>query len=226
MKRWMLLLIITLIILPLTFGAVICEEKLTPGKTCTMLTPDLSCTNYTYEIINQSGTSVGNQSLTQLNGSIYSLNVSLPTGSYIVKLCDDSTRELIVEGEDDMASLSITLFILLSTLGLFVLPFVVRRFSKNKFLDLSIKRGCWIVALYLMVLNSTIIVQIAEFAGIEVNQALYRYMWLFGWVGYVFIMFTFIKTLLDLVEMWKKSARDLRLGKPKKKNKHNEDDDE
>lgn len=62
-----------------------------------MMTPALTCTTYNYDIINDSGSQVvSGGSLTQLDGSIYWLNFTEETGNYIVRLCDNSTREFRV----------------------------------------------------------------------------------------------------------------------------------
>lgn len=90
----------------------ICEETLEVGKNCTMLTPSINyCETYNYTIYNQSDFIRGNN-LTLLNDSIYYLLFNETVGDYIVKLCDGSTREIIVEMEDNtMMSIAIVLSI-------------------------------------------------------------------------------------------------------------------
>lgn len=91
---------ITLIFLMMTFlvGAVeICEENLNPSDTCVLTTPIISCTNYTYDIYNKTGGFIENGTLTLFdNSGSYYLNFSKTTGTYYVKLCDNSTKELYV----------------------------------------------------------------------------------------------------------------------------------
>ena len=87
-----------------------CEEVLTPSTDCIMLTPVITCT--TYEVFNITGSRVDNGSLTVLNDSIYQFTMNQPVGGYIVKLCDDTTREVIVKSEDkNMAWLAIIISI-------------------------------------------------------------------------------------------------------------------
>jgi hypothetical protein len=61
------------------------------------MTPELICTDYTYNIFLQNGTCVANnQSLTQFNGSLYYFNFTNQTGDYIVHLCDGRKRDFRV----------------------------------------------------------------------------------------------------------------------------------
>lgn len=100
MKRIIWLLII--VMLPFVMAEK-CKEVLTPNQNCTMLTPSIVCSNFTYSIIKENGTIIINGgNLTQLNGSIYFFTFNESKGSYIIQLCDDSTREIVVKGEDNM----------------------------------------------------------------------------------------------------------------------------
>lgn len=110
--------------------------------------------------------------------------------------------------------LSITIFVLVVTGGLIALPFIVGRngFSKNVFVDTIFRRGCWVVGLYLMSLNSAIMATIATHTGLTVNQEMFMYMWLFGWGGYLMMFYLAFKTLLDLLEMWKMKKMEERTG--------------
>jgi len=113
-----------LVLVPLVQGLdQICEDIITPGENCTMLTPSISCTNYTYNIYNRTRNTIyKDYNLSQLNGSIYYFSFNLSEGSYIIELCDNSTREIIVKSEDEMIYFSIILvfmfFIILTVWGL------------------------------------------------------------------------------------------------------------
>lgn len=61
-----------------------------------------------------------NGSLGNFSGSIYYLNITLPEGGYIVKLCDGSTREIVLEDEGDNMIVAIIILIPI-LLGLFML---------------------------------------------------------------------------------------------------------
>lgn len=81
---------------------VMCEDEVYLNKNCTMLTPSISCPTLNYDIINLSGVAVvDNASLVVLNDSIYKLdfNYTNTSGYYVVRLCDGSTREVVVKPE-------------------------------------------------------------------------------------------------------------------------------
>lgn len=208
MKRWIILIILTLFLVPLVSGT-LCEERLTPGKNCTMFTPIISCTQYNYSIYNLSEI-VTSQNLTNVSDSIFSLDINLSQGNYVVALCEGSTRELIVEGKDEMASVAITLFILAVTLTLFALPFFKDRFTKNEFTNIIFKRGIWTISIYLMMLNSSMMATIAEFAGLNLTREMFRYMWLFGTAGWILMGYMTFMMLLDLTKLWKLKKQEKR----------------
>ena len=110
-----------------------------------------------------------------------------------------------------VGSIAIALFILFVTGGLFLLPFK-KKFSDNHISNMVLRRGCWSIALYLMMLNASIMATIASASGIDLTREMFRYMWLFGWAGWLFIGFTVLKTLFDVIKMWKIENDNKRMG--------------
>ncbi len=185
-----------LILLPIVLGADICEDKIPPGQDCIMLTPILSCaTNYT--IFNQTSY-VRTGSMTLMNSSIYYFTFNETKGSYIVTLCDNSTREMIVEGDDDMGSIAITMFILSISAGLFMLPFFTK-FTQDEVNSLIMRRGCYVLGIYLMMLNSAMMATISKFAGLGLEQEMLQYMWVFGLLGYMAMAYLIYMTIVDIL---------------------------
>lgn len=79
-----------------------CEGTREINTNCTMVTPLITnCTIYNYEVFNLSGQNVQSGNLTVLNDSIYYFNYTTGAGGHIVKLCDGTTREIVVKQEDD-----------------------------------------------------------------------------------------------------------------------------
>lgn len=81
-----------------------CEGKKEIVGNCTMLTPTLTnCTTYAYTVVNLTGHQIENESLSNFSYSrnIYQLNFTQGPGDYIITLCDGTTREIRVKGEDD-----------------------------------------------------------------------------------------------------------------------------
>ena len=80
----------------------ICGGVVEPNQECQMVTPSLSCTNYTYKLFNNNSTLIEENNLTLWTDSdIYYFNFSENIGEYLIKLCDDTTREVVVKIEED-----------------------------------------------------------------------------------------------------------------------------
>lgn len=107
------------------------------------------------------------------------------------------------------AEFAISVFITLSTTLFFLLPRIYGNFSDNKLVNIIIVRCCYIIGFYLMVMNSAIIAEIATTAGYTTG-IIFRYMWLFGVGGYLLMVVTALKTLFDIVELYKKLVKERR----------------
>lgn len=110
------------------------------------------------------------------------------------------------------AQLAVTSFVLISAAAMFALPFLLKNFSKNPFLNILLKRLCFVIGLFLMVMNSALVAEIANTISADMRELIYRYMWFYGWAGYIAIVFTIIKTIFDIVEMYKKIWNKKRMG--------------
>jgi len=98
MKKWIIITLL-MIMMPLVV-ADMCEDRV--FQNCTMLTPTIICDTYNYSIYTQEGNLTTEGNLTQLSGEIYYFNFTESEGSYIVEICDGSTREIFVGGGTDM----------------------------------------------------------------------------------------------------------------------------
>jgi len=109
------------------------------------------------------------------------------------------------------AELSVTIFVLAVNLGVFALPFLVD-FSKSQFTNLLLRRCCWVLGIYLLMLNSAIISTIASNAAVPVTSEIFGYMWLLGMAGYVLMGYLVLKTLIDAITLAKQNIRNKRMG--------------
>lgn len=70
---------------------------------CTMVTPAMNTSEYTYAIYNLTGSEITSGNLKHLAGQIYKFNFTEGVGYYVIKLSDGSTREVyVIEEEDKM----------------------------------------------------------------------------------------------------------------------------
>jgi len=126
MIKWILILILSLCIIPIVLSMPdTCTDTLTPGTVCNMLTPVMSCSNYTYTIYNETNkTQTG--SLTLLEEDIYYFIFNQTEGDYIVKLCDDRTREINVKYEEENMWLAIVFSLGIMTCLFLVIAFAIK----------------------------------------------------------------------------------------------------
>lgn len=94
----------------------LCDDQIVRiGQNCTIITPVLNCSSFTYDIVNFSGVEVVNDApLTELNQSIFFLNFTQTEakGDFVVRLCDGVTREVRVRGSDDLTTIAISILIM------------------------------------------------------------------------------------------------------------------
>jgi hypothetical protein len=103
----------------------VCEDLQAINQNCTMITPQVTqCSIFNYTIYNTTNASaskiVEQNLLSELNASIYFLNFTQPEGSYIVSLCDGTTREIKVT-ERDSGNMIIAVLVMLPILFAFIL---------------------------------------------------------------------------------------------------------
>jgi len=122
MAKWNLILLLTIALIPIVTSLDLCPETKQINKNCTMVTPEIDCA--WYQIFNLNGTEVLNTNLTAFNGSIYYLNFTEGKGNYAIRLCDGTTREVIVNydtgGNDMVLGILVLSPILLAFLFMFI----------------------------------------------------------------------------------------------------------
>lgn len=122
-----ILLIIFMVLMLGTVQAVeMCEDVVVPDVLCRLVTPYISCTTYSYEVTNTiTNTTVDSGNMTQLYDGIYYVNFTQSQGNYLVKLCDDTTREIISGGDEEMGWLGIMLGLIAMTAFIGVVSFKI-----------------------------------------------------------------------------------------------------
>jgi len=120
--------------------------------------------------------------------------------------------EILPPNVQAVAGIAVVMFIM-AVVGMFIfLPFVVGRFTRSPIVEMIIQRGCWLIAIFLTMFNASIVANLAEAAGLGIGNELFRYMWIFGWMGFIFAVIFVIKTLFDIMTMWKQIVMQKRMG--------------
>lgn len=176
-----------------------CGEGMTINTNCRMLTPELTCNTYNYEIFNTTGTLVSKDVLTQLNDTIYFINFTESRGDYIIKLCDGTTREVKVIGDDSM-------FNILTAIFLFTILFVWA-------MALFLPQRHFLIKFICFVIGFILIFRFIGFGFVVINElslsavtksSLLSFYKIFGTLMYVFSIYGFVRFLIMLYTDWRK----------------------
>ena len=177
-----------------------------PTTNCTIMSPSLDCPG-TYNATILNSTNVQERTnLTLVNDSIYSLLVSLPSGEYTIKYCDNQTSTLTIAGGDEMTSLAILLFFMTLSAGPIIASYqdpTKYAFSKSQYLDAQIRRGLRILGLFTLLMTTTIAGQLAAQAGIIITGEINTLISILGIAISTAIIFTAIMLFLDSINHYK-----------------------
>ena len=104
MKK-ILIIFLVLFLIPIAF-AFVCEDVSDPiNVPCTVITPVINCSNYTYNLsnVNTNTSLLIGANLTKMQDSLYNFTFNQPSGDYSIVLCDGSSATITVgysNGED------------------------------------------------------------------------------------------------------------------------------
>lgn len=90
-------------------------------------------------------------------------------------------------------------------------PFVTGTMFKE-WANLILKRGCLVVALFLMSFNSAIMSTLVSAAGLNLTREMFMFMRFFGWAGYIAAVFMGFMCIVDGMKMWQDKKHKTRMG--------------
>ncbi len=81
--------------------------------------------------------------------------------------------------------------------------------SKNQILSYVLRGGCVLMGLYLLSLNMTIAVTLADNFTLGINQELFRFLWLINWTIYITMFIIVFRYFIGTLQLWnaKKTLR-------------------
>ncbi len=118
MTKWLILILMMVMMstlaqaLPLQLP--VCDDhRIKPnGANCSIVTPSINCSSFTYDLVNMSGVEIVNDgSLTELNDTVYFFNFTQTQseGVFIVRLCNGVTQQITVEGDEELTNIAVSL---------------------------------------------------------------------------------------------------------------------
>jgi len=214
--KWQLILIMILLMLPIVYSIVDCKGIMSPGDIpCLVISswqfPN-ACNTYTINIYDSNATLLDTRTMGDYGDVRCNITFDYSTqDSYLLNWSSGDSSKIIIEGEDEMASLSVTLFFGAIT---FVLFFIGLRFdfSKNPIANLIFKRLFILFGLFLLSLDTAMIVTMADNAGLGINREIFRYLWIINWSIYLFMIWIFWTTLVNILRLWENLSKDKRMG--------------
>ena len=226
-----LLLIFILLLVPLTNAAVDVEyifkvSEQAEIKTACFDTDYTLCTNTTdcfITIHDPDGINIVNKGAMTFGTAYYSYNVSgtllTKKGEYPTTVNCEGTYNgytnflfgITSSGEraggSGSAGIGILALLIIINVGVFAIARA--SLSKNQILSYVLRGGCVLMGLYLLSLNMTIAVTLADNFTLGINSELFRFLWLINWVIYITMFIIVFRYLLGTLQLWtaKKTLR-------------------
>jgi len=114
-----------------------------------------------------------------------------------------------IDFKDNSSGVGVVFFLLFITGGVFILSYLIKKFSVNDILNFTLKNVCIIAGLLLLSLTTTVVTTIADNANLGVSQELFRFLWLINWAIYIAIFIMILRYLIKVLQLWtaKKTMR-------------------
>ena len=106
-----------------------------------------------------------------------------------------------------VTSIGILALLIIINIGVFLIARA--NLSKNQILSYVLRGGCVLMGLYLLSLNMTIAVTLADNFTLGINQELFRFLWLINWTIYITMFIIVFRYLVGTLQLWsaKKTLR-------------------
>jgi hypothetical protein len=113
-------------------------------------------------------------------------------------------------GDDASPSIAIMFLLISITVGVFGLSRM--ELSQNNILNYVLKGALTIGGMYLVTINMTIAVTLADVFGLGILNELFRYLWLINWSIYLLIFIFVFKYMLGALSLWNQKKKQKRMG--------------
>lgn len=110
-----------------------------------------------------------------------------------------------------MIGLGVILFLVVLNIGLFIIPFKVK-FTDEEFTNNLISKMVWIFAFGILAFNTTILIDLADTAGLGITQELFFFHWLFVRGLYIAMLLLFVNIFLSSRKILSSEKQRRRMG--------------
>lgn len=203
--------------LPIAYALEECTPEVQPKDIPCRITSTWNytppCTTHKMIVLNDSAINIVNYTFSSYGGGLCNVTWNITTaGSYNYYLNTSAdTGSIIVRPEDDMASLTIGLFLMSLVVGLFLLPFFVR-FTEKESTNQLIKKMMWIMAFAFLAFITSIFTTLADNAGLGITPQMLTFLWLFHKSLFIFMILLFFNIITSIPKLWKAEKIKKRMG--------------
>ena len=193
MNKIIIFLTFILLFSSVAYAENICSGVLEPNVECQMVSPSISCSNYSYELYYKNSTLIKSSNLTQwANPDIYYFNFSQGTGEYLVKLCDSTTREVKVEVSEEKMQ-AITMGFIFLAIYFIVMGMLV--------LNIYLRFGSFVLAFLQLLMM--VFFQYGSYQGGNLLPVLYANFWIMMLLGFGLFMWKWFENAINLISSTK-----------------------
>jgi len=104
--------------------------------------------------------------------------------------------------EDSQATIAITLFLIFITI-LMIYVSTRKCLTKSEILNLILKRSLYVLIIFFVILDFSILFSFAAISQLPILNFITTYITIFGWAGYLAMLYLVVKTMFDSLELWK-----------------------
>lgn len=152
------------------------------------------CSDYNITVWNQTGDNVKNYTMGDFSTSglcNFTFDIS-NAGSYKhINPRNGDVGDILVEADDKVMAFGIIIFLMSLNIIVFILPFIVNKFSNSEAANYIIKRLIWLTSIILLWYNMTIFRTMASDFGLGIDNFLYG-LWLFFTLGMFVVVFLMV----------------------------------
>lgn len=152
------------------------------------------------------------EQMTNVSDGIFNYTFIAPnvTGNYLTSVeCNignvlgyDEDDFWVREKGEEMTSTAVVIFLVLITAGVFLLPKLVKKFSENPYLNFTLKGLTFIFGLFLLSLDTVIVVTVADNANLGISRELFRLLWLINWAAYISMVIVVLVFGYKMLKLW------------------------